>query len=530
VTLQPVFAGSRCVPCRKRGTGAGTEERMVKTVTVTSGKGGVGKTNLSANLAMHLASLGYRTCIFDADLGLANINILLGIYPEKTLEDVIMDNVPLGDIIIKNYCGVDIIPGSSGVESIANLDAGNIEYLIKSFSLFDAYDYLFFDTSAGVSKNVVSFCLASSEIILVITPEPTSLTDAYALLKILCVNGLSCPVRVVVNHCKDTTVAKQTYGRFKEVAKKYLSIDIQPLGVIIEDTKISEAVKQQQPFVSLYPETIASKCIRAVANNFLQSKADTFEARPVAAFWKHFIAIVKGQLNLKGVKEEKKQEAHKAPAPEEGHASRAAGVLHKQDVPALAAESTAPAASSSVQYRELTCNTGPEPDASAPAMVDTSLGMSSPAAREAEALPATTSPAGDEQVPLVSAEGQGASMPGPSPDAPPEADIPVGTDAHTAENIAPALPEQQAPGGQDTTPPAPAAGLSAQDGDLYSLLNRLVNGITLISEEFSHLRKAVEGNGKLPYTFEGHGNADDQKQIVLDFETFVERRTRKNTT
>ncbi|MEI6127416.1 MAG: AAA family ATPase, partial [Pseudomonadota bacterium] len=128
---------------------------MAKTITVTSGKGGVGKTNLSANLSMQLAAQGYRTCIFDADLGLANINILFGMYPEKTIEDVIVKGVPLHDVIIKNYHGIDIIPGSSGVENIANLDSQNIEYLIKSFSVLEEYDYVFFDTSAGVSKSVV---------------------------------------------------------------------------------------------------------------------------------------------------------------------------------------------------------------------------------------------------------------------------------------------------------------------------------------------------------------------------------------
>ena len=134
---------------------------MARTITVTSGKGGVGKTNLSTNLSLHLAALGHRTCVFDADLGLANINILLGLYPEHTLEDVILNEQPLSSIIIRNHLGIDIIPGSSGVEKIANIDSEHVDALIKSFSLLEDYDFLLFDTSAGVSKNVVSFCLSS---------------------------------------------------------------------------------------------------------------------------------------------------------------------------------------------------------------------------------------------------------------------------------------------------------------------------------------------------------------------------------
>ena len=129
---------------------------MARIVTVTSGKGGVGKTNISANMALHLASLGYRTCLFDADLGLANINILLGLYPEYNLEDVILNNKTVKDIIIRDYDGIDIIPGSSGVEKIANLEHEQIDQLVKSFSEFDSYHFFFFDTSSGASQKTLS--------------------------------------------------------------------------------------------------------------------------------------------------------------------------------------------------------------------------------------------------------------------------------------------------------------------------------------------------------------------------------------
>jgi flagellar biosynthesis protein FlhG len=132
---------------------------MARIITVTSGKGGVGKTNISANLALHLAELGYNTCLFDADLGLANINILLKIYPEHNLKDVILYQKDIKEILIENYEGIDIIPGSSGVEEMANLTPDQIVKLIKQFSKLDAYDYFIIDTAAGISKDVISFAL-----------------------------------------------------------------------------------------------------------------------------------------------------------------------------------------------------------------------------------------------------------------------------------------------------------------------------------------------------------------------------------
>jgi len=273
---------------------------MVKTVTITSGKGGVGKTNISTNLSLYLSSLGYRTCLFDADLGLANINIVLGLYPENTIEDVIQGEMPLSSVIIKDFHGIDIIPGSSGVEGLANIEPHKIDNLIKSFLILDQYDFLFFDTSAGISKNVISFCLASSEILLVITPEPTSLTDAYALLKILTLNGLQCPVKIVINQCMNAKIAKQTYAKFSEVVKRNLSVDLQPLGMIITDQNVSGAVKDQQPFISLFPDTVASRCIMKMGDNFLKNSNNEHEGYSIESFWKQCIHLFKSNLNLDG--------------------------------------------------------------------------------------------------------------------------------------------------------------------------------------------------------------------------------------
>ena len=279
---------------------------MTRTVTITSGKGGAGKTSISVNLALHLATLGYRTCLFDADLGLANVNVLLGLYPEHNLEDVILYHHKIEDIIIRDYKRIDIIPGSSGVERIANLEADQVEHLIESFSELQGYDFLLFDTSAGVSRDVISFCLASSEVIVVITPELTSLTDAYALLKILCLNGFKGSVKIVVNRCKNTSMARQAYTKFKETVKKYLPIDVVPLGIIVQDPKVEESVREQQAFVLLYPESNAAKCIKTIAKCLMENQAQVIEASSMTSFWTKCLQLIKGPLNLTDPQKRKK--------------------------------------------------------------------------------------------------------------------------------------------------------------------------------------------------------------------------------
>ncbi len=279
---------------------------MTRTITITSGKGGVGKTNISVNLALHLATLGYRTCLFDADLGLANINILLGLNPEYNLEDVLLNRRDLQDVIIKNYNGIDIIPGSSGTEQMANLEGDQVDHLIRSFSELDGYDFLLFDTSAGVSKNVISFCLASSEVVLVITPEPTAVTDAYALLKILSLNGFRGTAKVVVNQCKSIPIAKFVYNKFKGTVRKYLPIYVMLLGIVVQDNKVTEAVKTQRALILLYPESNASKCIKNITKHLLENQPEDLEAAGMGSFWTRCLQLIKSPLNLTGSKKEEK--------------------------------------------------------------------------------------------------------------------------------------------------------------------------------------------------------------------------------
>ena len=279
---------------------------MSRIITVTSGKGGVGKTNISVNTALYLAAQGYSTCLFDADMGLANVDILLGYYPEFTLEDVLEKRKDIRDIIIKTPSGLDIIPGSSGVRMLADPEPDQVEDLIESLSALDEYDFFIFDTSAGISKSVVSFCMTSPEIVLVITPEPTSITDAYALLKILCLNKIDSTVMIAINQCMSMEVANKLYSKFKEVVHKNLNIDIFPLGTIPLDPHVSKAVKQQEPLISVFPNSDAAKGIKNIARYLVTKGATELNNYDLEDFWRKCLERMNGDIILTNNKNRKK--------------------------------------------------------------------------------------------------------------------------------------------------------------------------------------------------------------------------------
>jgi flagellar biosynthesis protein FlhG len=282
---------------------------MARIITITSGKGGVGKTNISVNMSLYLASLGYSTCLFDADMGLANVDILLGLYPEFTLEDVLSGTKQMKDIILKGPSGLDIIPGSSGVKILADPEPGNIEYLIKSLSELGEYDYFIFDTSAGISKNVISFCLTSPEIVLVMTPEPTSITDAYALLKILCLNRIESNVMIAINQCMSMEVAYKLYAKFKEVVQKNLKMDIFPLGTIPLDPHVSKSVKDQEPLITRYPASDAAKGIKNLARYLISKGTTELNNFELKNFWRKCFERLNSDLVLTGTRPQKIQPA-----------------------------------------------------------------------------------------------------------------------------------------------------------------------------------------------------------------------------
>lgn len=271
---------------------------MARIITVTSGKGGVGKSNISINLAVDLARRGHRPCIFDADLGLANINILLGLRPVYDLEDVISGEKRLEDIMLQDSSGITIIPGGTGIEKLTHLDNDQLSRLITACAGLKGFDFLIFDTSAGISRDVLSFCIAAGEAIVVIVPEPTSLTDGYALLKVLSLNGYRRAVKVVVNQAQNERIAQMVFEKFNAAVRKYLPLETLFLGGLPSDEGVAEAVARQRPFVTLYPEGRAAAAVGRLVVSLLDAPAAVEGDGGLAAFWNNYAQIVSGPLRL----------------------------------------------------------------------------------------------------------------------------------------------------------------------------------------------------------------------------------------
>jgi len=245
---------------------SGTENHT-KVITVASGKGGVGKTNFTLNLGLALSEFGKRVLILDADLGLANIDVILGIAPRFNLYHVINGEKDLSDIIFEGPNGIKVIPGGSGIYELADLKEWQLErFLIKFSALENESDYLLIDTGAGLSKNVLNFALAADEIFIVTTPEPTSLTDAYGLIKTINKHKFTGIIKVIVNRAITYKEGELAANKLKIVVNRFLkNCELEIFGCILDDKVVSEAVKKQQPFLLTFPDSKASDGIYALA-------------------------------------------------------------------------------------------------------------------------------------------------------------------------------------------------------------------------------------------------------------------------
>ena len=237
-----------------------------KVISVTSGKGGVGKTHTTVNLGLALVKLGKKVLLLDADLGLANVNILLGFKSGATIADLLAGRATLKDVIVKHPSGLDIIPAASGIPEIVNLnDEERLSLLNAIGDVGFDYDYLIVDTAAGIGDSVVYFNLAAEEIIVVTNSEPTSITDAYALIKVLnSLHGVN-QVSILVNRNPIGVDARQTYAKLVATTDKFLSVRLKYIGFVSEDDSVSEAVKSQKPFLELFPSSKASLDISKIA-------------------------------------------------------------------------------------------------------------------------------------------------------------------------------------------------------------------------------------------------------------------------
>ncbi len=248
-----------------------TMARACRVLAVTSGKGGVGKSNITANLCLSIARLGRTVVAMDADLGLANLDVIFGVRPTHTLLHAVKGKKDLLDILMAGGPGVRFVAGGSGIQELADLDPTARRSLIENLRKLERYaDYLVLDTGAGLSSNVMSFVLAADEVLLVTTPEPTAMADAYGVLKTISAHeGPRPPVRIIVNRVRDPEEAVATSRRLRKVAKEFLELDVGHLGFVIEDRSVALAVRAQKPFVRAYPNCEASACVANLAANLL---------------------------------------------------------------------------------------------------------------------------------------------------------------------------------------------------------------------------------------------------------------------
>ncbi len=241
-------------------------KKSTRVIAVSSGKGGVGKTNIAVNIAIAYAQLGKKVVVFDADLGLANVNVILGVIPQYNLYHLIKRQKRMRDIIIQTEYGIQFIAGASGFSKIANLSDEERKRFIGELDELSSADIIIIDTSAGVSENVLSFIAASDDVIIVTTPEPTAITDAYGIIKIIAteIDDLELGIKLIINRVKSVVEGKKVAQRVINIAGQFLNIKVDYLGFVYEDAVVHNAVLKQKPFITLDPGSKASISIKHI--------------------------------------------------------------------------------------------------------------------------------------------------------------------------------------------------------------------------------------------------------------------------
>jgi len=259
-------------------------------ITVSSGKGGVGKTNIAINMAIAYAQLGKRVIVMDADLGLANVNVVLGVIPRYNLYHLIRQQKKLKDILLDTNYGIQIVAGASGFAKIANLSEEERRGFIDELCELSSADIIIIDTSAGVSNNVLSFVAAADDAIIVTTPEPTAITDAYGIVKIIAteIDNLELGLKLVVNRVRSVTEGRKVAERVINIAGQFLNLKLDYLGFVYDDVQVHNAVVKQKPFIALDPKGKASICIEHMVRRL--ENIEYKDGGGVSKFLKRFFA------------------------------------------------------------------------------------------------------------------------------------------------------------------------------------------------------------------------------------------------
>ena len=269
---------------------ASSSQDRGRVITVSSGKGGVGKTNISVNLAISLARKGRSVCVFDADTSLANVNILLNLSPEFTLEQVLDGSKKIEEILVEGPGGITIVPAASGIAEFASLDVAQQKILLQALTILEQrFEYLIIDTAAGISANVTTFLQATEHCVLIVTPEPTSLTDAFALMKVMRQRHCESKIHILTNMVDSYLNSVDIYKRLSGAATRYLNTDLDYLGYVPRDEHLRLSVQKQIPVMIAYPGSQASYRFQALADSIENIYRAQPTRRSFSLFWRKLL-------------------------------------------------------------------------------------------------------------------------------------------------------------------------------------------------------------------------------------------------
>lgn len=235
-------------------------------IAVTSGKGGVGKTNIAVNMAIEYAQIGKKVILIDGDLGMANVNVLLNVVPSANLLHIITQHKKISDIVLNTEFGIKFIAGANGFSRIANLSEEELDYFVSEFSALSNADIIIIDTGAGISNNVLSFVASADEVYVVTTPEPTAITDAYGIIKIIATELPTSEInmKLIVNRVHSADEGKKISERIINIAAQFLNYKIEYLGFIYDDPIVSSSVIRQKPFIVSSPTSKPALCVKHI--------------------------------------------------------------------------------------------------------------------------------------------------------------------------------------------------------------------------------------------------------------------------
>lgn len=255
-----------------------------RSLAVTSGKGGVGKTNTAANLGLAFCQAGQRVVALDANFGLANLDLLLGLDSKGTLEDVLRGGRMLEEILLEGPGGMRILPAGTGLQELTRLDRASELRLVQGLQrIAEDADWLLMDTAAGIHEAVVKLLLAADEVLVVTTPEPAAMVDAYAMVKVTHLRAPAKPIRLLVNQCASLPEAEEAVDQMQEACERFLGRRIQLLGAVPSDAALLQAVREQRPVLEAYPDSPSSRAFRACAERLL--RAESLIREGLAAEW-----------------------------------------------------------------------------------------------------------------------------------------------------------------------------------------------------------------------------------------------------